>query len=158
MAQKYSTNPIPDGNYSEDWGNDSRVNLPYSGESVQKFIKDELKKKLEQQEVENEVQSQIDDGGFTAHGGSSTLEATGHQIDQDDHHNAGVAHVLAEHIQFFTDFDLGGQQQRHGDAGQQSHVTGELTEGTLNTHQSECDAAAHIQGQEHDQGKKCGCA
>lgn len=59
MAQKYSTNPIPDGNYSEDWSNDSRMNLPYSGESVQKFIKEELQKKQEEQQVSNEVQSQI---------------------------------------------------------------------------------------------------
>lgn len=85
MAQKYSTNPIPDGNYSEDWGNDSRVNLPYSGESVQKFIKDELKKKLEQQEVENEVQSQIDSTLFneqetsqqSANGDKVITEVTG---------------------------------------------------------------------------------
>ena len=112
----------------------------------------------DQQGHGDEVQSQVDDGRFAAHGGSGALEAAGHQIDQNDHHNAGVAHVLAEHVQLVADLDLGGQQQRHGDAGQQSHVTGELTEGTLNTHQSERDAAAHIQGQEYDQGKKCGCA
>ena len=112
----------------------------------------------DQQRNGNEVQSQIDDGGFTARGGSSTLEATGHQINQDDHHNAGVAHVLAEHIQFFTDFDLGGQQQRHGDTGQQCHMTGELSEGAFNAQQRERNAAAYIQDQEYDQGKKCGCA
>ena len=47
MAQKFSLNPIADGDYSADWGNDAAVNLPYSGKSVQKFIKDELKKKYE---------------------------------------------------------------------------------------------------------------
>ena len=64
MAQKYSTNSIPDGNYSEDWGNDSRANLPYSGESVQKFIKEELQKKQEEQQVASEVQNQINSALF----------------------------------------------------------------------------------------------
>ena len=64
MAQKFSLNPIADGDYSADWGNDAAVNLPYSGKSVQKFIKDELKKKYEQSDVEREVANQISDVVF----------------------------------------------------------------------------------------------
>ena len=64
MAQKYSPNPIADGDYSADWGNDSNVNLPYSGENIQKFIKDELRKKYEQSDVEREVANQISDVVF----------------------------------------------------------------------------------------------
>jgi hypothetical protein len=41
---KVSTNSITD--YSQDWGNDVSTGLPYSGEAVQKFIKDELQDKL----------------------------------------------------------------------------------------------------------------
>ena len=64
MAQKFSLNPIADGDYSADWGNDSNVNLPYSGENIQKFIKDELRKKYEQSDVEREVANQISDVVF----------------------------------------------------------------------------------------------
>jgi hypothetical protein len=59
MAKKYSDNPIPDGNYSVDWGNDNSVNLPYSGEAVQDFIKNELQKKQEEADVDKAVQDQI---------------------------------------------------------------------------------------------------
>lgn len=54
MAKKFRTDQIPDGNYAEDWGgsaanttpsaSDETNLLPYSGEAVQKFIKDSLQK------------------------------------------------------------------------------------------------------------------
>lgn len=56
---KYSTNNIPEGNYDADWGNDTSVGLPYSGEAVQKFIKDELKTKVTSSELESSVSNQI---------------------------------------------------------------------------------------------------
>ena len=96
----------------------------------------------DQQGDGDEVQSHVDDGVLAAHGGRSALEAAGHQIDQDDHHNAGVAHALAEHIQLLTDLHLGGQQQCHGHTGQQRHMAG--------------DTASYIQSQEDDQGQKRG--
>ena len=40
---KYSTNSIQDK--TEDWGNDTRVNLPYSGEAVQEYIKAQFESK-----------------------------------------------------------------------------------------------------------------
>ena len=45
MSKKVSNNEIP--NLQEDWGNDSTTGLPYSGKSVQHFIKEQLKKGIE---------------------------------------------------------------------------------------------------------------
>lgn len=54
MAKKYRTDEIPSANYKEDWGgsvnnsvpaaSDESNILPYSGEAVQKFIKDSLQR------------------------------------------------------------------------------------------------------------------
>lgn len=54
MSKKYRTDNIPSGNYDEDWGGsatntipsetDETNELPYSGEAVQKFIKDSLQR------------------------------------------------------------------------------------------------------------------
>ena len=54
MAKKYRTDEIPSKNYAEDWGgsatnttptaSDEANTLPYSGEAVQKFIKDSLQR------------------------------------------------------------------------------------------------------------------
>ena len=54
MAKKFRTDNIPNGNYAEDWGgsatnttptaSDEVNTLPYSGEAVQKFIKDSLQR------------------------------------------------------------------------------------------------------------------
>lgn len=43
MANKFSPNNIRD--YTDDWGNDSRTNLPYNGKAVQNFLKRELQSK-----------------------------------------------------------------------------------------------------------------
>ena len=107
---------------------------------------------------ETGMQRQVDDGIFAAHGRCGALEPAGHQVDENNHHDAGIAHALAEYVQLLADFHLGGQQQRHGDAGQQSHVAGELAEGALHAHQGEGNAAADVQGQEHDQWQECGRA
>lgn len=54
---KVSTNPIE--TYEQDWGNDPKTGLPFSGEAVQKFIKDELKSKLEEADAETLVTTQL---------------------------------------------------------------------------------------------------
>lgn len=45
--------------YDEDWGNDPKTGLPFSGKSVQKFIKDELKNKLVEADAEIKIKEQL---------------------------------------------------------------------------------------------------
>ena len=54
---KVSTNPIT--TYEQDWGHDPIENLPYSGEAVQKFIKDELKSKMGDADAETKINEQL---------------------------------------------------------------------------------------------------
>lgn len=54
---KVSTNPIT--SYDEDWGLDKATGLPYSGESVQKFVKDELRSKLDEADAEIKIKKQL---------------------------------------------------------------------------------------------------
>lgn len=54
---KVSTNPIE--TYEQDWGNDPKTGLPFSGEAVQKFIKDELKGKLGEADAETKIKEQL---------------------------------------------------------------------------------------------------
>lgn len=54
---KVSENTIE--SYEQDWGNDPRTNLPFSGGAVQKFIKDELKNKLEKADAETTIKEQL---------------------------------------------------------------------------------------------------
>ncbi len=54
---KVSTNPIE--TYEQDWGNDPKTGLPFSGEAVQKFIKDELKSKLGDADAETKIREQL---------------------------------------------------------------------------------------------------
>lgn len=63
---KVSTNAITD--YGQDWSNDTSTGLPYSGEAVQTFIKEELQKKASSEDVSTEVTSQI---GSTLFGGGT---------------------------------------------------------------------------------------
>lgn len=54
---KVSTNPIT--TYEQDWGNDPATGLPFSGQAVQKFIKDELKDKLGEADAEAKIKEQL---------------------------------------------------------------------------------------------------
>ena len=54
---KVSTNPIE--TYEQDWGNDPKTGLPFSGEAVQKFIKDELRNKLGEADAETKIKEQL---------------------------------------------------------------------------------------------------
>lgn len=54
---KVSTNPIE--TYEQDWGNDPKTGLPFSGAAVQKFIKDELKDKLGEADAETKINEQL---------------------------------------------------------------------------------------------------
>lgn len=54
---KVSTNPIE--TYEQDWSNDPKTGLPFSGEAVQKFIKDELKGKLGEADAETKIKEQL---------------------------------------------------------------------------------------------------
>lgn len=59
---KVSTNPIT--TMDQDWSNDTTTNLPFSGEAVQSFIKDELKKRPVAEEVEKTISTTIQDNVF----------------------------------------------------------------------------------------------
>lgn len=54
---KVSTNSIT--SYEQDWSNDTSVGLPFSGEAVQTFIKDELKSKLGSADAEIKIKDQL---------------------------------------------------------------------------------------------------
>lgn len=54
---KVSENNIE--SYEQDWGNDPKTNLPFSGKAVQKFIKDELNKKLGDSDAEIKIREQL---------------------------------------------------------------------------------------------------
>lgn len=45
--------------YEQDWSNDTKTNLPFSGSAVQKFIKDELKSKLGDSDAEVKIKEQL---------------------------------------------------------------------------------------------------
>jgi hypothetical protein len=62
MAKKYSTNKIT--NLSTDWSNDPSNNLPYSGESVQNFIKEQLEDRVTSSDFTNELTDQLNNVVF----------------------------------------------------------------------------------------------
>ena len=97
------------------------------------------------------MQGQVHHGLFAAHGGSRALEAAGKQVDEDDLHDAGVPHVLAELIRLFLDGVAGRHQHRHCKAGQQGHMPRECAEGALGAQYAQDDAGTDVQRQEHEQ-------
>ncbi len=69
---KVSTNPIT--SYEQDWSNDTTENLPYSGQAVQKFIKDELQSKIGEADAETKIKEQLKSQLF---GGGTSKVVTG---------------------------------------------------------------------------------
>ena len=65
---KVSTNPIT--SIDQDWGKDSENGLPYSGQAVQEFIKNELSKRPEVEAVNRAVESAISENVFQGEEGT----------------------------------------------------------------------------------------
>ena len=93
----------------------------------------------------------VDDGFLAAHGGCRSLEAAGHEVDQDDLHDAGVTHMFTEQVCLLLDRLAGLDQQRYAETDQQCYVTWKCAEGALRSHNGQDHAGTDIQCQEYDQ-------
>ena len=71
---KVSTNPIT--SFEQDWENDVETGLPYSGKSVQDFIKGELGKRPESEAVTKSIESAIKDNVFQGEDGTIVTDIT----------------------------------------------------------------------------------